>query len=325
MMMVSKIKHIGIFTSGGDAPGMNAALFAVAKTAESYGIKVSGIRRGFEGLIDNDLIPLNSRQLQRIMHLGGTFLKTARSDRFMTALGQEKALQTIQKNNLDALIAIGGDGTFRGMLSLANIGNTPFIGIPGTIDNDITGTDYALGFDSAVNTAIKCIDNIRDTAESHNRVFLVEVMGRDSGYIGIYSGLSCGADSILIPESDEDITYLLNKIKNYDSEDAFIVMVAEGDALRVEEVMSQIRNVNPHIELRVAKLGHIQRGGNPSAQDRMLGIRLGVLATKALIQGESGKIAGFCNNKPSLSPIEGLVKKHLINTELKDLLTLFCG
>ncbi|GAC30636.1 6-phosphofructokinase [Brumicola pallidula] len=323
--MVSKIKHIGIFTSGGDAPGMNAALFAVAKTAESYGIKLSGIRRGFEGLIDNDLIPLNSRQLQRIMHLGGTLLKTARSDRFMTALGQQKALRTVQKNNLDALIAIGGDGTFRGMLSLANIGNTPFIGIPGTIDNDITGTDYTLGFDSAVNTAIKCIDNIRDTAESHNRVFLVEVMGRDSGYIGIYSGLSCGADSILIPESDEDITYLLNKIKNYDSEDAFIVVVAEGDALRVEEVMSQIRNVNPHIELRVAKLGHIQRGGNPSAQDRMLGIRLGVLATTALIEGESGKIAGFCNNKPSLSPFEGLVKKHLINTELKDLLTLFCG
>jgi len=323
--MVNKLKHIGIFTSGGDAPGMNAALFAVAKTAESYGIKLSGIRRGFEGLIDNDLIPLNSRQLQRIMHLGGTLLKTARSDRFMTALGQQKAVRTVQKNNLDALIAIGGDGTFRGMLSLANIGNTPFIGIPGTIDNDITGTDYTLGFDSAVNTAIKCIDNIRDTAESHNRVFLVEVMGRDSGYIGIYSGLSCGADSILIPESDEDIAYLLNKIKNYDSEDAFIVVVAEGDALRVEEVMSQIRNVNPHIELRVAKLGHIQRGGNPSAQDRMLGIRLGVLATTALIEGESGKIAGFCNNKPSLSPIEGVVKKHLVDTELKRLLTLFCG
>jgi 6-phosphofructokinase 1 len=323
--MVNKLKHIGIFTSGGDAPGMNAALFAVAKTVESYGIKLSGIRRGFEGFIDNDLIPLNCRQLQRIMHLGGTLLKTARSDRFMTALGQQKALRTIQKNNLDALIAIGGDGTFRGMLSLANISNTPFIGIPGTIDNDITGTDYTLGFDSAVNTAIKCIDNIRDTAESHNRVFLVEVMGRDSGYIGIYSGLSCGADSILIPESDEDITYLLNKIKNYDSEDAFIVVVAEGDALRVEEVMSQIRIVNPHIELRVAKLGHIQRGGNPSAQDRMLGIRLGVLATTALIEGESGKIAGFCNNKPSLSPIEGVVKKHLVDTELKRLLTLFCG
>ena len=323
--MVNKLKHIGIFTSGGDAPGMNAALFAVAKTAESYGIKLSGIRRGFEGLIDNDLIPLNSRQLQRIMHLGGTLLKTARSDRFMTALGQQKAVRTVPKHNLDALIAIGGDGTFRGMLSLANIGNTPFIGIPGTIDNDITGTDYTLGFDSAVNTAIKCIDNIRDTAESHNRVFLVEVMGRDSGYIGIYSGLSCGADSILIPESDEDIAYLLKKIKNYDSEDAFIVVVAEGDALRVEEVMSQIRNVNPHIELRVAKLGHIQRGGNPSAQDRMLGIRLGVLATTALIEGESGKIAGFCNNKPSLSPIEGVVKKHLVDTELKRLLTLFCG
>ena len=321
---MTKIQHIGIFTSGGDAPGMNAALFAVVKTAETLGIKVSGIRRGFEGLIDDDLIPLQSHQLQKQMHLGGTILKTARSERFRSKLGQEKSVQTIKKNKLDALIAIGGDGTFRGMLSLSSISNIPFIGIPGTIDNDIAGTDYTLGFDSAVNTAIKCIDNIRDTAESHNRVFLVEVMGRDSGYISIYSGLSCGADSILIPESAQDFTYLLEKIKNYSSEDAFIVIVAEGDEVSVEEVSSKIRTVNTDIDLRIAKLGHIQRGGNPSAQDRMLGIRLGVLATKALSQGESNKMAGIRNNRPTLSAFESRVKEHIIDAELQALLTLFC-
>lgn len=322
--MVSKIEHIGILTSGGDAPGMNAALYAVAKTAESYGIKLSGIRKGFEGLIDNDVMALSSNKLQRVMHLGGTVLKTARSARFMSAEGQEQALQTIQINGIDALIVVGGDGTFRGMVSLSRISNTPFIGIPGTIDNDIAGTDYTLGFDSAVNTAIKCIDNIRDTAESHNRLFLVEVMGRDSGYIGIYSGLSCGADAILIPESNEDFSYLLNKIKHYDSEDAFIAVVSEGDDLDVEQLSAEIRKVNSHIDLRVAKLGHIQRGGNPTAQDRMLGIRLGALATKALVQGESGKMAGFCNNRAFLSPFEEVIKKHLVDQELCSLLGLFC-
>ena len=322
---MSNIQHIGIFTSGGDAPGMNAALFAVAKTAEALGIRVSGIRRGFEGLIDDDLIPLHAHQLQKQIHLGGTVLKTARSERFKSQLGQEKSIQTIKDNKLDALIAIGGDGTFRGMLSLSSISNIPFIGIPGTIDNDIEGTDYTLGFDSAVNTAIKCIDNIRDTAESHNRVFLVEVMGRDSGYISIYSGLSCGADSILIPESAQDFTYLLDKIKNYNSEDAFIVVVAEGDEVSVEDVSSKIRSVNTNIDLRIAKLGHIQRGGNPSAQDRMLGIRLGVLATKALIQGDTNKMAGIRNNKPTLSSFESRVNKHIIDAELQDLLGLFCN
>lgn len=324
MIMKREIKHIGVFTSGGDAPGMNAALFAVAKTAEKYGIQLSGIRRGFEGLIDNDLIPLSANQLQRVMHHGGTILKTARSNRFMSVQGREKALQTINKNGIDGLIAIGGDGTFRGMLSLSSISDTPFIGIPGTIDNDIAGTDYTLGFDSAVNTAIRCIDNIRDTAESHNRVFLVEVMGRDSGYIGIYSGLSCGADSILIPESADDITYLLKKIKNYHSEDAFIVVVAEGDNLDVEQVSSEIRKVNTHIDLRIAKLGHIQRGGSPSAQDRMLGIRIGALATKALLQGESGKMAGLCNNQPTLSAFEERIMHSLVDSEFQDLLRLFC-
>lgn len=325
VVMASDIKHIGILTSGGDAPGMNAAVFAVAKTAKNHGIKLSGIRKGFEGLIDNDLLPLDPNKMQRLMHQGGTILKTARSERFMSAQGQNKALRTIEQNKLDAIIAIGGDGTFRGMLALSKISNIPFIGIPGTIDNDIAGTDYTLGFDSAVNTAVKCIDNIRDTAESHNRVFLVEVMGRDSGYIGIHSGLSCGADAILVPESNEDINYLLHKIKHYNSEDAFIVVMCEGDELNVEQVSSKIRKVNAHIDLRIAKLGHIQRGGNPSAQDRMLGIRLGVLATKAIINGESGKMAGVCDNKPTLRPIKSVMKKQSVDAETQDLLILFCG
>jgi 6-phosphofructokinase 1 len=297
--MNRKIKHIGIFTSGGDAPGMNTALFAVAKTAESEGIKVSGIRRGFEGLIDNDVISLNSHQLRRFIHEGGTILKTARSERFMSIEGRKKAQQTILKNGFDALICIGGDGTFRGMLEFSELSEIPFIGIPGTIDNDLDGTDFTLGFDSAVNTAVRCIDNIRDTAESHNRVFVVEVMGRDSGYIGIYAGLSSGANSILIPESSEDFSYLLHKISNYNSEDAYIVVVAEGDDSGVEMVTSQIRNVNSHI-------------------------KLGVLATRALTEGESAKMAGLSNNQLLLSPFEDVLKKHLVDGELKALLALFC-
>lgn len=322
--MTNKIKHIGIFTSGGDAPGMNAALFSAVKTAKINGIKISGIRKGFEGLIDNDLTQLDCDQLQKVMHLGGTILKTARSVRFKSIEGRKKALETIQKNGIDALIAIGGDGTFRGILSLSDITNIPCIGIPGTIDNDIAGSDYTLGFDSAVNTAMRCIDNIRDTAESHNRVFIIEVMGRDSGYIGTYSGLTTAADSILIPESTQDFTYLLDKIKDYDSEDAFIVVVSEGDELGVELVSSKIREVNTEIDVRVCKLGHIQRGGNPSAADRMLGIRLGVTAVDALRKGENHKMAGIYNNQLILTPFSQVTKQHQIDIELQDLLNIFC-
>lgn len=323
--MENNIKHIGIFTSGGDAPGMNAALYAAVKTASINGIEVSGIRKGFEGLIDNDLIPLNSRQLQKTMHLGGTVLKTARSERFRSLEGRKMALHTIQKNKIDALIAIGGDGTFRGILSLSDITDVPCIGIPGTIDNDIAGTDFTLGFDSAVNTAMKCIDNIRDTAESHSRVFVIEVMGRDSGYLGIYAGLTTGADSILIPESSDDISYLLHKIKQYNSEDAFIVVVSEGDELGLELLSSKIRQINAKVDLRVSKLGHIQRGGNPTAGDRMLGIRLGAMAVDALVTGQNNKMAGVCNNQLRLSPFEEVIKQHPMDSETKRLLTVFCG
>ncbi len=322
--MQNKIEHIAIFTSGGDAPGMNSALYAAVKTASQNGIRVSGIRKGFEGLIDNDLIPLDCHKMQKVMHRGGTILKTARSDRFMTLEGRKKALETIKLNQIDALVAIGGDGTFRGIIALSELANIPCLGIPGTIDNDIAGTDYTLGFDTAVNTAMHCIDNIKDTAESHNRVFLIEVMGRDSGYIGMYAGLTSGADAILIPESTEDMNYLLDKIQGYDSEHAFIVVVSEGDEMGVELVSSKIREINPHIDLRIAKLGHLQRGGNPSAADRMLGVRLGAFAINAVLQGETNKMAGFFNNQLILTPFEEAIKQHKMSNELQDLLAIFC-
>lgn len=321
--MKNQINHIGVFTSGGDSPGMNTALYAIVKAAEKNGIKVSGIRKGFEGLIDGELIQLKSHELQNITQKGGTILKTARSKRFMELEGRKKALNTIKLNNIDALITIGGDGTFKGLLSFSEICDIPFIGIPGTIDNDLSGTDYTLGFDSAVNTAIENIDKIRDTAESHNRVFIVEVMGRDSGYIAIHSGLTVGADSILIPESNKDIIYLLDKVKNYESEEAFLVVVSEGDEIGAEFVATKIKEVNPNVDLRITKLGHVQRGGNPSALDRMLAIRLGVASVEALLKENKNVMVGVLDNQLHFTPFEEVVKQHKINNELMKLLELF--
>ncbi|MDT0691417.1 ATP-dependent 6-phosphofructokinase [Salegentibacter sp. F188] len=321
--MNKKIKNIGLFTSGGDSPGMNAALYGIAKVAEINGIKITGILKGYEGMINGDFSPLKSSDLKKMVHRGGTLLKTARSKRFLTIEGRKLALKHLQENNIDALIAIGGDGTFKGLLTFSEICDIPFIGIPGTIDNDISGTDYTLGFDSAVNTAIENIDKIKDTAESHNRVFIVEVMGRDSGYIAIHSGLTTGADAILIPESGKDFIYLLDKVKNYDSEDAFLVVVSEGDEIGAELVSSKIKEVNPNVDLRITKLGHVQRGGNPSALDRMLGIRLGVEAVKSLLQSKKNVMVGILNNQLHLTPFNEMVKQHQVNKELHELLELF--
>ena len=322
-MNTNKIKHIGVFTSGGDSPGMNAALYAIAKAAEANGIKVIGIRKGYEGLIDGDFTTLKSHELQKLVHNGGTILKTARSKRFMEIEGRKKAFQTLKTNRIDALIAIGGDGTFKGLLAFSDICDVPFIGIPGTIDNDISGTDYTLGFDSAVNTAIENIDKVKDTAESHNRIFIVEVMGRDSGYIAIHSGLMAGADAILIPESGKDFISLLDKVKDYDSEDAFLVVVSEGDEIGAELISSKIKEVNPNVDLRITRLGHVQRGGNPSALDRLLGIRMGVAAVEQLLSGNRNKMVGILNNRLHLTPFEEVVKQHQVNEELVELLELF--
>ena len=322
-MKTNLIKHIAVFTSGGDSPGMNAALYAIAKAAEKNSIKLTGIKKGYEGLIDGDFINLEAHQLQKLTQKGGTILKTARSKRFMELEGRKKALKTLKENNIDALIAIGGDGTFRGLLAFSEICDIPFIGIPGTIDNDICGTDFTLGFDSAVNTAIENIDKIRDTAESHNRVFIVEVMGRESGYIAIYSGLVVGADAILIPESAQDYIQLLNKIKNYESEEAFIVVVSEGDELGAELVATKIKEMNSDVELRITRIGHVQRGGNPTALDRMLCIRFGVAAVEALIQSKKNVMVGIVKNQLHFTPFEEVIKQHQINNELKQLLVLF--
>ena len=318
-----KIKHIGVFTSGGDSPGMNAALYGTVKVAEQHGIRVSGILKGYEGMIDGHFIPLESQQLQKTVHRGGTVLKTARSERFMAVEGRQLAFKNLQNNEIDAVVAIGGDGTFKGLLAFSEICDIPLIGIPGTIDNDISGTDYTLGFDSAVNTAIENIDKIKDTAESHNRVFIVEVMGRDSGYIAIHSGLGVGADAILIPESGEDFLQLLKKVKDYKSEDGFIVVVSEGDELGAELVASKIKELNPEVDLRITKLGHVQRGGSPSSLDRMLGIRLGSAAVRALLLGRRNAMVGVLDNQLSLTPFEQVVKQHQVNDELQELLKIF--
>ena len=322
-MNIIPIKHIGIFTSGGDSPGMNAALYGAAKAASTHGIAITGIRRGFEGMIDGDFMELDENALQGAVHQGGTVLKTARSERFRKLMGQKTALQKLQEKRIDALIAIGGDGTFNGLLAFSEICKLPAIGIPGTIDNDLTGSDYTLGFDTAVNTAIQNIDKIRDTAESHNRVFLIEVMGRDSGFIAIHSGLGTGADGILIPESGDDFIRLLNKVRHYHSEDALIVVVSEGDELGVDLVASKIREVNPEVDLRITTLGHVQRGGNPSAADRMLGIRLGAAAVEAVLAGESNAMAGVIQNRLSLTPFDQVVKQHRVDEERQGLLKMF--
>ncbi|MFC4094742.1 ATP-dependent 6-phosphofructokinase [Euzebyella saccharophila] len=318
--MDTNIKHIGVFTSGGDSPGMNAALYAISKAAEINNIRLSGIRRGYEGLIDGDFVKLKPNEMQKIVHRGGTVLKTARSSRFLTLEGRKLALDNLLKNKIDALIAIGGDGTFKGLLVFSELCELPFVGIPGTIDNDLAGTDFTLGFDSAVNTAIDNIDKIRDTAESHNRIFLIEVMGRDCGYIAINAGLGVGADAILIPESGQDFVRLLDKIKNYESEDAFIVVVAEGDELGAEITASKIKELNPEVDLRITKLGHVQRGGNPSALDRMLGIRLGAASVTALMNGERNVMAGILDNQLKFTPFDSVVKQHQVNEELYELL-----
>jgi len=317
------IRQIGVFTSGGDSPGMNAAIYGIAKAAQSNQIRLVGIQKGFEGMISGNFVELDINQLQKDVHRGGTILKTARSERFRTEEGRKTAKKMLEENNIDALIAIGGDGTFKGLLEFSKIIEIPLIGIPGTIDNDLAGTDYTLGFDTAVNTAIQNIDKIRDTAESHNRVFIVEVMGRDSGYIAINSGLGTGADAILIPEKKDDINLLLEKISNYKSDDAFIIIISEGDEVGIDKTVANIKKINQNVDIRITKLGHVQRGGNPSAFDRMLGIRLGVSSIDSLQNKLTNVMVGLQNNKIVNTPFKQVVKLHIVDKELRKLLNLF--
>ncbi|MDR0800994.1 MAG: 6-phosphofructokinase [Fluviicola sp.] len=288
------MKRIGVLTSGGDSPGMNACIRAVVKSAIGKGLKVFGIEDGYKGMIENRIKELSYTDVNNIIHLGGTILGTARSDAFRTLEGRQKAVSNLKSHQIDALVLIGGDGTFAGGMDLTTEFDVPVIGLPGTIDNDIYGTDFTIGYDTCLNTVVEAVDKIRDTASSHHRVFFVEVMGRASGYIALNSAIASGAESVLIPETITDIPLLAKEIKDQNKGiRSSIIIVAEGDDEGgAQEIMAKVK---PHLEeydLRYSVLGHIQRGGSPSAFDRILATRMGVKAVELLVEGKKSLMIG---------------------------------
>jgi len=300
-----KIKNIGVFTSGGDAPGMNAAIRAVVRTAVHQQVNVFGIYKGYEGLINNDIKALNTFDVANIIQRGGTILKSARSKDFETKQGREKAFTNLKKHNIDGIIAIGGNGTYKGAKVFEEEFNVPIIGLPGTIDNDIYGTDSTIGADTALNNAIWAIDKIRDTAAAHDRVFFVEVMGRDSGFIGLNAGVAVGAESILIPEILNDTNLLLSHFEKQKKREKMfsIVIVTEGNKEgNAIELANTVRDKFPYLDIRVSVLGHMQRGGSPSAADRILASKLGYCAVNSMVAGESGFALGMIANKIAKTP-----------------------
>ena len=318
---MDKIKKIGVMTSGGDAPGMNAAIRAVVRACAFHEIACAGIYRGYEGMIEGDFIDLNARSVKGIINKGGTFLKSARSNGFRTKEGRQKAYDALKAANIDALVTIGGDGTFTGALIFNQEFNFPVIGIPGTIDNDIFGTSYTLGYDTTLNTVVEVIDKIRDTASSHNRLFFVEVMGRDVGHIALNVGVGAGAEEILIPEEDLGLDRLLDSLRRSkeSGKSSSIVVVAEGDKIgkNVFELKDYVEEHLPEYEVRVSVLGHMQRGGSPSCFDRVLASRMGVKAVESLLDGKSNFMVGLLNDKIQLTPLEKAIKgQSKINKEL---------
>jgi len=312
---------IAVLTSGGDAPGMNSSIRAVVRSCAHYNKKCIGIIRGYSGLIENDTKVLNTRSVRGIINRGGTFLYSARCEEFKSMEGRKKAYENLKAMGADGLIIIGGDGSFTGALKLKDEFNFPVIGIPGTIDNDLFGTSHTLGYDTALNTVMDAIDKIRDTAISHHRLFLVEVMGADAGYIALNSGLAIGAQEILIPEVNMVFDNLINSLKKSkkSGKTSSIIVVAEGDKTgkNVFELASKIEENLPKYETRVSVLGHIQRGGSPTCFDRVLGTQLGVKAVEALIEGKNGLMVGIDNGKIIYTPLNKALKgKTKINKEL---------
>jgi len=328
--MKTTIKRIGVLTSGGDAPGMNAALRAVVRSAAFYSIECVGIYQGYQGLIDNKVKFMNARSVNNIINKGGTVLKSARCLEFRTKEGRKTAFETVQKNGIEALVVIGGDGSFTGAMIFQSEFNIPVIGIPGTIDNDIFGTSHTIGYDTALNTVIEAIDKIRDTAISHNRLFFVEVMGRDAGHIALNTGIGAGAEEVLIPEEDMGLDRLLESLKRSEKsgKSSSIVVVAEGDKTgkNVFEIAEYVEKNMPYYDVRVSVLGHMQRGGSPSCFDRVLASRMGVYAVEALLEGKSNMMVGMIKEEMTLSPLEKAIKgKSEINKDLirvSDILTI---
>jgi 6-phosphofructokinase 1 len=312
MNMSATIKKIGVLTSGGDAPGMNAAIRAVVRACAYYKVECVGIYRGYQGMIEGDFKPMGPRDVKNIINKGGTILKTARSKDFMTLEGRKKAHDNLKASGVDSLVVIGGDGSFTG----AEIFNKEFgfsvIGIPGTIDNDIFGTSHTLGYDTALNTVVDAIDKIRDTANSHNRLFFVEVMGRDAGHIALNAGIGAGAEEILIPEEAFGLDRLIESLKKSkeSGKTSSIVVVSEGDKIgkNVFELKDYVEENMPEYDVRVSVLGHMQRGGAPSCFDRVLASRLGVKAVETLLEGKSNFMVGLQYDKIMLTPLEQAIK-----------------
>ena len=324
--MSSNLKKIAVFTSGGDSPGMNAAIRAVTRTGIYYGLQVIGVMHGYGGLINGEFTELDTSAVSNIIQRGGTILKSSRSEAFRTKEGRKIAYEQLQNKNIDALVAIGGDGTFTGAQIFDEEYDFPIIGIPGTIDNDLYGTDHTLGYDSALNTAMNAIDNIRDTAASHDRLFFVEVMGRDVGFIALRCGIAGGAEAVLVPETKSDLSNLMNTLENgwKRNKSSMIVIVAEGDetggAFKVAEI---VKKKFTQYDTRVSVIGHMQRGGNPSCADRVLASRLGVGAVEALLNGEKAKMIGVIHRDLVLTSFEKTIKHNKdINREFLKLVDI---
>ena len=314
-----KIKRIGVLTSGGDAPGMNACVRSVVRTAIYNKLEVLGIKRGYIGMLENNFVPLGMRSVSNIIQRGGTIIETGRSEDFRSKSGRRKAAVNLKSQNIDAIVAIGGDGTFRGAHQLYNEWRIPIIGIPGTIDNDIYGTDFTIGFDTATNTAMEAVDRIRDTASAHERTFFIEVMGRHAGFIGIDVGVAGGAEEILIPETKTNLKSIFTRLKKGKDrgKTSSIVIVSEGDEMGGAIAMGQKLKKKYKMSFRVGILGHIQRGGSPTVKDRVLATKLGYEAVLGCIKGKKNVMVGEVNSKIKYTPLkDSWTKKKPIDKAL---------
>ncbi len=318
--MSQKIQSIGVLTSGGDSPGMNAAIRSVVRSAIFYKRSIYGIYRGYDGLIQGDMVELNAKSVNKILNLGGTILKSARSTEFRTPEGRKKAFDQCKKHGIDALVTIGGNGTFTGAHIFQEEFDIPVIGIPGTIDNDLFGSDYTIGFDTATNTVIEAVDKIRDTASSHNRLFIVEVMGRDAGFIALRTGLATGALAVILPEKNTRIEDLHQEIERgaINKKTSNIVIAAEGNTLGNSfEIAELLKQQFPHLDCKVTILGHLQRGGSPSCFDRILASRLGVAAIEGLLNDKSDKMVGLIDDELTYTSLQQAVQnKAQLDNEL---------
>jgi 6-phosphofructokinase 1 len=317
--MAKKVTKIGVLTSGGDAPGMNAAIRAVVRTALRNDLEVYGILRGYSGMVENDMIKMDTKSVSKIIQLGGTILKTARCKEFFELEGRKKAYNNLVKHGIDGLVIIGGDGSFKGAQQFSNEFDIPCIGLPGTIDKDIAGTDFTIGFDTAVNTAIEAIDKIRDTMEAHNRLFVVEVMGRDAGYIALHSGMATGAEYILIPEKKANLPEMIQSLSQSEKHKKYVnlIVVTEGDEYGGAEGISNYLKLSlPGADIRTAILGHIQRGGSPTANDRIIASRMGYHAVQCLLKERYNVMVGIVNDEMRYTPLDKAVKaKQSVNDE----------